>query len=147
DKRIEALPERYQHFLAEVALLMSKEELEAFLTIEQDYQRDAYIERFWRIRDTYQDTPVNEFKERWETLISTAMELFGSIEEDRSRMLLLNGPPDGRLEFRCTNVTYPLEVWFYDGSDRVGYEFYLIFYQKMGGKRFWLWRPRDGMQE
>ncbi len=47
-------------------------------------------------------------------------------------MLLLNGPPDGRLEFRCTNVTYPMEIWFYDGSERVAYEFYLIFVQKTG---------------
>ena len=147
DKRIDALPEKYQQFLATVDLLMSKEELEAFLTIEQDYQRDAYIERFWRIRDTYPDTPHNEFKERWETLLREALELFGNIDEDRSRMLLLNGPPTGRLEFRCTNVTYPLEVWFYDGSERVGYEFYLIFVQKNGGKRFWLWRPRDGLQD
>ena len=60
-------------------------------------------------------------------------------------MLLLNGPPDGRLEFRCTNVTYPMEVWFYDGSERVAYEFYLIFVQKDGQRRFWLWRPRDGL--
>ncbi len=62
-------------------------------------------------------------------------------------MLLLNGLPDGRLEFRCTNVTYPMEIWFYDGSERVAYEFYLIFVQKLGTRRFWLWRPRDGLQD
>ena len=145
DKRIDALPERYQQVLASVALLISKEETETFLGIEQDYQRDAFIERFWRIRDPYPDTAHNEFKERWETLMREAMELFGNLEEDRSRMLLLNGPPAGRLEFRCTNVTYPMEVWFYKGSDRVAYEFYLIFVQKNGQRRFWLWRPRDGV--
>jgi Ca-activated chloride channel family protein len=147
DKRIDALPERYQQFLASVALLITKEEMEAFLSIEQDYQRDAFIERFWRIRDTYPDTAHNEFKERWESLMREAVELFGNLDEDRSRMLLLNGPPHGRIEFRCTNVTYPLEVWFYDGSERVAYEFYLIFVQKLGTRRFWLWRPRDGVGE
>jgi Ca-activated chloride channel family protein len=147
DKRIEALPEKYQQWLAEVDLLISKEEREAFLTIEQDYQRDAFIEKFWRIRDPYPDSTRNEFKERWETLIREATEEFGNIAEDRSRMLLLNGLPTGRLQFHCTNVTYPLEVWFYKGSDKVGYEFYLLFVQKNGGKRFWLWRPRDGLQD
>ncbi|HEX2466355.1 MAG TPA: VWA domain-containing protein [Thermoanaerobaculia bacterium] len=147
DKRIDALPERYQQFLATVALLISKDEQEAFLAIDQDYQRDAFIERFWRIRDPYPDTAHNEFRERWETLMREATELFGNIEEDRSRMLLLNGPPDGRFEFRCTNVTYPMEIWFYDGSERVAYEFYLIFVQRMGQRRFWLWRPRDGLED
>jgi VWFA-related protein len=147
DKRIEALPEAYQQWLAAVDLLLSKEELEAFLAIEQDYQRDAFIERFWRIRDPYPDTARNEFKERWESLLNEAMELFGSLTEDRSRMLLLNGPPDGRLEFHCTNVTFPIEVWFYDGSDRVPYEFYLLFVQRHGIKRFVLWRPRDGLED
>ncbi|HVR30913.1 MAG TPA: VWA domain-containing protein [Thermoanaerobaculia bacterium] len=147
DKRIEALPEAYRQWLESVELLISKEELEAFLTIEKDYQRDAFIERFWRIRDTYPDTARNEFKERWENLLREAMEIFGSLDEDRSRMLLMNGPPDGRLEFRCTTVTFPIEIWFYDGSDRVPYEFYLVFVQRHGLKRFVLWRPRDGLDD
>ena len=29
----------------------------------------------------------------------------------------------------------------------VAYEFYLIFVQKNGQRRFWLWRPRDGLQD
>ena len=40
-----------------------------------------------------------------------------------------------------------MEIWFYDGSERVAYEFYLIFVQKIGQRRFWLWRPRDGLQD
>jgi Ca-activated chloride channel family protein len=147
DKRVEALPERYQQWLATVELLLSEPEREAFLSIEQDYQRDAFIERFWRIRDPYPDTARNEFKERWESLLSEAVDLFGGLEEDRSRMLLLNGPPDGRIEFHCTNYTFPIEVWFYDGSDRVPYEFYLVFVQRHGFKRFVLWRPRDGLED
>lgn len=147
DKRIEELAESYRQWLGAVELLLSEEEREAFLELEKDYQRDAFIERFWRIRDPYPDTTRNEFKERWERLLSEAQELFGGLHEDRSRMLLLNGFPDARLEFRCSTHVWPLEIWFYDGSDRVPYEFFLVFVQRFGGKRFWLWRPRDGIEE
>ena len=50
------LPERFKVWLDEVRLLITKEERETFLTIEKDYQRDAFIERFWKIRDPYPDT-------------------------------------------------------------------------------------------
>ena len=47
------LPERYKVWLDEVRLLITKEERETFLTIAKDYQRDAFIDRFWKIRDPY----------------------------------------------------------------------------------------------
>ncbi|MDE2978316.1 MAG: hypothetical protein OXU63_12450, partial [Acidobacteriota bacterium] len=47
----EALPLEFKEFLSNVHFLISDEEREAFLKVTQDYQRRAWIERFWRIRD------------------------------------------------------------------------------------------------
>jgi len=67
------LPEQYQWWLELVDLLITKEETEAFLRIHKDYQRDAFIERFWKQRDGYLDTARNEFRDHWMELAGEAM--------------------------------------------------------------------------
>lgn len=146
-KEIAALPPQYQQWLVEVEFLISDAEIEAFLEIEQDYQRDAFIERFWRVRDPYPDSTRNEFKDEWYRRLNLVGEAFGGIEGDRSRLFLMNGPPDGRIEFNCTMVTHPLDIWFYDGSERVRDEFYLVFVRRYGGRTYSLWRPIEGVDD
>ena len=48
---IEKLPEKYRQWLEEVAVLITPEERKAFLVLEKDYQRDAFIKQFWEVRD------------------------------------------------------------------------------------------------
>jgi Ca-activated chloride channel family protein len=141
------LPAKHRQWLAEVDLLISDAERAAFLRIEQDYQRDAFVERFWRIRDPYPDSTRNEYRDRWYERLDYARQVFGSVEDQRSRYLLLNGPPDARIEFSCTTVVYPMEVWYYRRSDNVGYEFFLIFVRRYGMQRWTLWRPTDPINE
>ena len=136
---LEALPEAYRAWLYEVELIIDEEELTAFLALEKDYQRDAFIERFWRIRDPYADTARNEFRDNYQARLVEARSRFGNIEEDRARILLLNGFPTSQVEIRCTGVE-PLEVWYYNGSDQIRREFLLIFYRKGGAGRHRLWR-------
>ncbi|HUP23373.1 MAG TPA: VWA domain-containing protein [Thermoanaerobaculia bacterium] len=140
---VAALPPEHRQWLVEVDLLISEAERAAFLEIDQDYQRDAFIERFWRIRDPYPDSSRNEFRERWYERLSYATQVFGSVEDQRSRYLLLNGSPDARIEFSCTTVVYPLEVWYYRRSENVGHEFFLIFVRRYNMQRWTLWRPTD----
>ena len=143
-QRIETLPPEYRGWLEEVELIITDEELAAFFELEKDYQRDAFIERFWRVRDVYSDTARNEYRERWEERVFQARQEFGGLKEDRSRILLLNGPPAGRLVSRCS-LLKPLELWYYDGSDQVRFEFFVIFYRD--GSVYRLWRPFDGVGE
>lgn len=148
-KEIEAakaeLPPRYQTWLAEVRLLISDQELEAFLAIAQDYQRDHFIEQFWRQRDPYPSTARNEFRERYTRRLDYARAVFGSLEDARSEILLLNGEPAGRVEYpRCTNL-WPLEAWFYR-AQQVGEDTLLLFYQPFGHGDFRLWQPFDGLR-
>jgi len=142
----ENLPQKYKDFLQEVALLITPEERQAFLALKEDYQRDAFIERFWRARDPYPGTARNEFREKWEARIEYAKTHFESMDEDRTKYLLLNGPPTALVVPRCRSVLWPMEIWFYKGSDKVRDTFALIFYQRYGMGKYVLWQPFDGLR-
>ncbi|MFL6197096.1 MAG: VWA domain-containing protein [Thermoanaerobaculia bacterium] len=143
---IQKLPEKYQAWLKLVDLLITEEELATFLALEKDYQRDAFIKRFWEARDAYKSTARNEFRDRWEANVEQARELFGGLEDDRARVLLLNGPPASRIEIRCSSVIWPVEVWFYASSDRIRSEFLVLFYRKWGAGPFRVWTSTDGVE-
>ena len=142
---IEKLPEKYRTWLEEVSVLISKEERTAFLKITEDYQRDAFIERFWQVRDPYPDTARNELRERWDDRVRDAKQNFGSLTEDRARMLLLNGTPNAVITARCGVVAWPLQIWYYDGSERIRDKFFLFFVQRWGVGGFRLWQPQEGV--
>ncbi|MFL6197095.1 MAG: VWA domain-containing protein [Thermoanaerobaculia bacterium] len=139
------LPETYRSWMEMVAILLSDEERATFLALQKDYQRDAFIKRFWAERDTNKRTARNEFQERWEANAKMARDMFGDLNDGRSRVLLLNGPPAERVESQCSAVLWPLEAWFYPtGSDRLKEPFALILYRKWGVGNFRLWNPLDG---
>lgn len=140
-----ALPLEFRQFLDDVHFLITGAEREAFLEVTQDYQRRAWIERFWRVRDSYPETPRNEFRARWEERLLHVRQEFEGPRTDRAHMYLLNGEPAGRLEFQCTMVTWPIEIWFYRTSDTVGHEFFLLFYRRANQPRYELWHPADGI--
>ncbi len=141
-----ALSEDYRAWFDEATILLTDEEKAAFLTLEKDYQRDAFIKRFWQVRDPYPETAKNEFKDRWQATVEQARASFGGLADDRSRLMLLNGPPDGRITSRCTTVLWPLEVWFYGRGNRLREEFVLVFYQRWGAGKFRLWAPAEGLE-
>jgi VWFA-related protein len=140
-----ALPLEFKTFLDDVHFLISDGEREAFLEVTQDYQRRAWIERFWRLRDSYPETPRNEFRARWEERLLYVGQEFEGPRSDRTRMYLLNGGPGGRLKFQCTMVTWPIEIWFYQRSETVGHEFFLLFYRRANQPHYELWHPADGL--
>ena len=142
----EALPLEFKQFLGDVHFLISDVEREAFLEVTQDYQRRAWIERFWRVRDPYPDSVRNEFRARWEERLLYVRREFEGPRSDRARMLLLNGEPSGRIAFQCTMVTWPIEIWFYSHSDQVGHEFFLLFYRRGNQQHYELWHPSDGIE-
>jgi VWFA-related protein len=142
------LPESYRVWIESVDLLLSREEKAAFLALTQDYQRDAFIKRFWEQRDTLRRTARNEFREQWEARVEEARRRFGDITEARSRVLLLNGPPaDVLTSYDCPLLLVPLEIWFYPSSDRVPEPFIVVLYRKWGSGPFRIWNPKaDGYE-
>jgi len=142
--KLAALPEEYRLWAESVRILISKDELKVFLELEKDYQRDAFIERFWRSRDPYPQTPRNELQERWMARVREAKTLFGNLTEDRSHILLLNGLPDARILIDCIEL-WPAEVWWYQRAENLGSEMALIFYQRGGLGAYRIWYPSDGL--
>jgi Ca-activated chloride channel family protein len=143
---IAALPSAYQNWLDEIKLLITKEEIDAFLLLEKDYQRDAFIEDFWRLRDPFPDTARNEFRERWDERVAEAWRLFETLDEDRSIILLLNGFPDARVPISCREM-WPAEVWFFRHAENLEREAALLFIQRGALGKYVLWQPSDGMDD
>jgi Ca-activated chloride channel family protein len=136
------LGSRYTAWLDEVAPLMSPKERAAFLALGKDYQRDAFIRRFWQVRDPFPQTARNEFQERWEDRAKAARERFGNLQDDRARMLLFNGEPAHVLQARC-EILQPLEIWDYPGTEKIRGDFSLVFIAR--GSTYRLWYPGDGL--
>jgi len=138
------LAEKYRVWWEEVDILLTDVERKTFLALEKDYQRDSFIEKFWQVRDPVRRTADNGFKERWEANVQQARALFGDITDGRSRVLLLNGPPDERVESNCSLILWPLEVWFYPPNDKVAEPYVVVLYRKWGAGPFRVWNPSEG---
>jgi Ca-activated chloride channel family protein len=141
------LAARYASWLDEVALLMSPKERAAFLALGKDYQRDAFMRRFWQVRDPFPQTPRNELQERWEARAQMAREKLGNLTDDRARMMLFNGEPTEVLVARC-DVLLPVELWSYPGTERIRGDFTLAFVSRGGSPKgpFRLWSPAEGIE-
>ena len=123
-------------------------EREAFLGLRQDYHRDAFIRKFWQVRDPYPETGRNELKENWDERVFQAESEFETLDDDRARILLVHGPPDATMEVRCTTTRTPVTVWLYDSSEVVDFRFLLVFVRAGLGKgRAAIWRPGSGPLE
>ncbi len=142
---VEKLPEKYRWWLASVQLLVAPQEKKAFLELAKDYQRDAFIERFWKERDPFPGSARNEFRQDYESRITYAQELFGTLTDARTEVFLMNGPPVARIEVDCKPSFWPMEVWHFKGSDTYAMEFLLLFYQRFGSGEYRLWEPIFGL--
>ena len=141
DTQAEVLATRFMAWLAEIDPLITAKERAAFLQLRRDHHRDAFIRKFWQIRDPYPQTGRNEAKERWDERVFTVQGEFGSLEDDRSRIYLVHGPPDATLDVRCSKTRNPVSVWQYEGSDTLQHHFLVVFVRRGGLGRATIWRP------
>jgi VWFA-related protein len=142
---IQKLPEKYRQWLQTVDLIISEEEVTTFLKLEKDYERDAFIKRFWEVRDPIKSTSRNEFRDRWEASVEQALAQFGTLDDDRSRVMLLNGMPSARLEGHCASVIWPVEVWYFNRAERTRSELIVVFYRHWGAGPYRVWSAQEGL--
>ncbi len=141
-EHIKSLSEKYQQFLAEVEPVMQPEELDTFLQLESDAQRDLYIEDFWHRRAVAQGVSVTEVRERYYERLRTVKEKYRSIASDRGRIYLIQGEP---LEvksyggFAGCRMVQPLEVWTYGVIPGAGHNVRLVFYVPRASIEYRLW--------
>jgi Ca-activated chloride channel homolog len=142
--RTARLDPKYRDWLAEVALLIGKDEQAQFLALDKDYQRDGFIHRFWEARNPYPGSSHNAFQAQWEARVEAARTRYGNITEDRAKMLLLHGEAQGTYTTDCGMAMWPVEIWSYVAGDRLPRDMVLLFYQRAGGGPYRLWRRSDG---
>ncbi|MEM1204956.1 MAG: VWA domain-containing protein [Acidobacteriota bacterium] len=146
---LDLLAQRHRTWFEDAEVLMSDVEKEVFLELAEPYQRDAFIRRFWKVRDPYPRTARNEFQERWGERVALARDRYGDLAGERARMVLFFGEPSRRMPITCSALRHSLDIWIYaEGSDVVGGYFTLVFLGRgTGGGAFnRLWRPIDGLQ-
>ena len=152
-----ALPAHHWQWVEEVALLLTDEEIQSFLCLSQDYQRDAFIAEFWKARDPYPETARNEFREHWTERLSMVRQLFDSMDDERARYFLLNGPPDIHVDICPKRSATKIEAWFYgfrDMSEVMGAiysrrlrqnQYAVVFYRPMGVGAWRVWLPNEDL--
>jgi Ca-activated chloride channel homolog len=138
-ERIAALDETYLKFLDEVEPIMSRTELDVFLRMESNPQRDRFIEEFWKRRDPDPETRSNAYREAYYARRELATERYRGVKTDRGRILLLKGEPAERIEMGHCRYLRPVEVWSY--PDRGRGELLLFF--STTGIDYSLWQVRN----
>ena len=149
------LPTHHRQWAEEVALLLTDDEIQSFLCLSQDYQRDAFITEFWKARDPYPETARNEFREHWGERLSMVHQLFDGTDDERARYYLLNGPPDIHVDICPQRSATKIEAWFYgfqDMSEVIGalysrrlrpHQYAVIFYRRLGVGAWRAWLPSE----
>ena len=121
------LPPRYKQWLEEeVVYIIIPIEREVFLKLETDRERDLFIEAFWKHRDPTPGTPDNEFRNEHFRRINHVNRFYGRTtpkpgwKTDRGRIYIILGEPNDIQRFEGKTMTYPAEVWFYQGKTKLG---------------------------
>lgn len=131
-------------WLRDVDPLITDVEKDLFLGLEREYQRAAFMEEFWKVRDPHPRTARNELKERWPQRVAEAKAKYGSPLDDRGRVFLVHGAPAGAFEVRCSAAKPPIEVWAYQGTEWLDLRIALVFMRHTSNGPSRLWRPSTG---
>ncbi len=138
------LAPKYREFLELVDLIITDEEKEIFVQIADDYQKDRFIESFWRRRSIDSQGLRTDYQAVHTHRVEMAKEQFRNLYNDRAKMLIINGPPDAVVPIDCPEVYVPIQIWYYDRIEVLKSKVYLIFYQPYGVGDYKLWLPIDG---
>jgi len=141
----DVLPENYKQWLVDVEPILTDLERDTFLKLASEYQREKFIEQFWKRRSVGPDGMRVAFKDIYELRIRQARERFRNMRSDQARIFLVNGPPDGLKKVGCDDIYWPIELWYYERLEslRVS-KVLLLFYQPYQVGDFKLWTPMEG---
>ncbi|HET8774367.1 MAG TPA: VWA domain-containing protein [Thermoanaerobaculia bacterium] len=142
--RIEKLNAVHSDFVSDVEPILLGTELDLFLAMETDAQRDAFIEDFWNRRDVYAGTANRQFKQMYYARLEVAKAQFKRVTSDRARMFLIQGPPAAVVNADCGRLLQPIQIWKYPQIAGVGSDVRLLFYRPRAGNDFRLWSPIGG---
>lgn len=138
----------YQEFLnGPASYLITKAERETFLLLKTDQDRDAFLDRFWEIRNPRPGTGQNEFKEEFFRRVAWVNSFYGrdagtdGWRTDRGKTYILFGRPQTTMSWPGNQELFPTELWFYSnpGLTELPPFFYVLFFDRdgIGGYRFY----------
>lgn len=136
-----ALPEQYRKFLSDVEPIILPQEVDAFLILETDAQREIFIKDFWKRRDQAQGTTNGTFMDQYYARLEEVETRFKQKSSDRARMFLLNGEPQDVVKVDCERFLQPIEIWKYYFIQGMGHEVRLVFYIPRYQNEYRLWIP------
>ena len=142
--RTAALPDQHRQFLIDVEPIMQPAERDAFLRLETDAQRDAFIEDFWRRRDIARGTTNHAFRAEYMERLEYVKETFEAVASDRGKVYLLRGAPTETIDVNCSGRFQPIQIWRYDDLGDLGHDFWLIFYIPRYHREYRIWQPVKG---
>ena len=108
------LQPRFMEWLKLVSCIIQPIEKEVFLQLDNDRERDVFIEMFWKQRDPTPGTPVNEYKDEIAERFKYVNRTFGrsTVREgwqtDMGRFYMVLGPPDGIERFETSSFNRAL---------------------------------------
>ncbi len=120
--------------------LITSEQRQAFLTLADDAQREAFAERLWIVwGDLYGFG--GSFRRNYEERLEQCRNEFSSTVDDRARVLLIHGPRTPGRSVDCDSIFNPLEFWQWSRLEGLGQNVVILFYKPYGMGRFRLWDP------
>ncbi|HEX6161390.1 MAG TPA: VWA domain-containing protein [Thermoanaerobaculia bacterium] len=141
-ERMAKLPDKHREWYMAVEPIILPDEIDTFLRLETDAQRDLFIEDFWRRRDIAQGTTNHAFKRDYEIRVDFARSEFGQLSSDRSRLWLLHGEPTARWQIDKCTMFQPMDIWYYRYLEAFRqHDIYFLFYQPYGHRDYRLWIP------
>ena len=133
----------------EVAYIITENERKVFLQLDNDRERDMFIESFWKQRDPNPNTPENEFRIEHARRFKYANEKIGlgspspGWRTDMGRIYIILGEPKMIERYENMTEVYPTIVWFYQGFGKYGLpdSFNVVFFKPEGAGDYILYSP------
>ena len=138
------LDDRFQEFLSGVDPIILPAEIDTFLMLSTDAQRDSFVDDFWRRRDASMGNGNGHFREVYARRLEVAKQEFKRLNNDRAKLFLLDGPPAEVVRADCDAFLQPIEVWKYPFIKGLGYNVRLLFYKPRDLGDYRLWNPIGG---
>jgi len=143
------LPREYQDWLNLTKYIIHPGELDVFMRLTDNRDRNIFIDTFWKFRDPTPGTPKNEKKEEIIERFEYANYRLGSGSgrpgwmTDQGRFYIILGPPVSIERNPSSRDIFPYELWSYYGDIDKGLpsHFVLVFFRRGGSGELKLYDP------
>jgi VWFA-related protein len=145
--RVKDLPPHWRLWIEEeIYPLITKQQRKAFLKLESEAQRRAFVDRLWTLWGR-QTGYGSAFRRIYDERLEMSRLEFENTIEARARVLLIHGPPPFRMEVDCVDVFNPLEIWAWPYLEGIGEGPVVVFYQRGSLGRWEMWDGYGGWSE